>query len=165
MRPPNLRPFEAIIDEHGARVLRVCRALVGPADAEDAWSETFLSALTAYPKLAADSDVQAWLVTIAHRKAIDILRVRSRSAITVDELPERRSTLGLPGASDTELWAAVAALPQRQRQALAHHYLGGLPHTETAQLIGGTVESVRRAASDGIATLRKVYRQSERRKS
>jgi RNA polymerase sigma factor (sigma-70 family) len=152
-----MRPFESIVEEHGARVLRVCRALVGPADAEDAWSETFLSALAAYPRLAPDSDVRAWLVTIAHRKAIDILRTRTRSAITVGELPERPSALGIPDAGDRDLWAAVAALPERQRQAIAYHYLGGLPHGETAALVGGTADSVRRAAADGIAALRKVY--------
>jgi RNA polymerase sigma factor (sigma-70 family) len=157
-----MRPFEAIVEEHGARVLRVCRALVGPVDAEDAWSETFRSALTAYPRLAPGSDVRAWLVTIAHRKAIDILRTRSRTAIPLGELPERPSTLGLPDAADHELWAAVAALPGRQRQAVAYHYLGGLPHGETAALVGGTVESVRRAASDGIAALRRIYSTSER---
>ena len=51
-------------------VMRVCRALLGPADAEDAWSETFISALRAYPRLRAGSNVRGWLVTIAHRKAI-----------------------------------------------------------------------------------------------
>jgi methylated-DNA-[protein]-cysteine S-methyltransferase len=52
-------------------VLRVCRAVVGPDLAEDAWSETFLAALRAFPSLQADANVEAWLVTIAHRKAID----------------------------------------------------------------------------------------------
>src|SRR5690606_36294017 len=102
-----MRPFEAIVEEHGARVLRVCRALVGPVDAEDAWSETFLAALSAYPRLAQGSDVRAWLVTIAHRKAIDILRARSRTAIPVSDVPERQSRLGVPDAGDRDLWAAV----------------------------------------------------------
>ena len=52
-------------------MLRVCRAVVGPVDAEDAWSETFLSALRAYPELPADANVEAWLVTIAHRRALE----------------------------------------------------------------------------------------------
>ena len=68
------RPFAAIVDEHGPVVMRVVRALLGPADADDAWSETFLSALEAYPRLRPDSNVRGWLVTIAHHKAIDQLR-------------------------------------------------------------------------------------------
>ena len=67
-------PFDQIVADHGAVVMRVCRALVGPHDAEDAWSETFLSALRAYPDLRPDSNVRGWLVTIAHRKAIDQIR-------------------------------------------------------------------------------------------
>ena len=74
--------------EHGPVVMRVCRALLGPADAEDAWSETFLSALRAYPRLRPDSNVRGWLVTIAHRKAIDILRGAARRPLPVGEAPE-----------------------------------------------------------------------------
>lgn len=152
-----MRPFESIVADHGASVLRVCRAVVGPVDADDAWSETFLAALTAYPKLAPDSDVRAWLVTIAHRKAIDIFRAKSRNPLPVNDLPEMASSYGIPGAGDNDLWSAVAALPERQRLAVAYHYLGGLSHGETADIIGGTVESVRRASSDGVAALRRVY--------
>lgn len=158
-----MRPFESIVEEHGARVLRVCRAVVGPIDADDAWSETFLSALRAYPDLRPDSDVKAWLVTIAHRKAIDIVRGRSREAIPVGEVPERSSRIGIPDADGRELWSAVAALPDRQRLAVAYHYLGGMAHAQTAELIGGSAESVRRAASDGIATLRLVYQPTHER--
>jgi DNA-directed RNA polymerase specialized sigma24 family protein len=63
-------PFEAVVSQHGPMVLRVCRAVLGWADADDAWSETFLAALRAYPDLPADANVEAWLVTIAHRKAV-----------------------------------------------------------------------------------------------
>lgn len=50
-----MRPFEQIVAEYGPMVLRVCRAVLGQADAEDAWSETFLSALRAYPDLPGDA--------------------------------------------------------------------------------------------------------------
>src|SRR5262249_60136077 len=86
-----VRPFEDVVAEHGATVLRVCRAVVGPVDAEDAWSETFLSALRAYPELPEGANVEAWLVTIAHRRALDVGRARSRRAIPVDKTPDRPS--------------------------------------------------------------------------
>ena len=81
-------PFEAIVSQHGPMVLRVCRAVLGWADADDAWSETFLAALRAYPDLPADANVEAWLVTIAHRKAIDVTRATARRAVPVADLPE-----------------------------------------------------------------------------
>ena len=134
-------------------------------DADDAWSETFLAALTAYPRLSPDSNVRAWLVTIAHRKAIDLVRARSRHALPVGDVPERASSRGVPDADGRELWRAVAELPERQRLAIAYHYLGGLPHGDTAELIGGSAESVRRASADGIASLRRSYNMSRERTS
>jgi RNA polymerase sigma factor (sigma-70 family) len=150
------RPFEAVVAEHGAMVLRVCRAVLGGADAEDAWSETFLAALKAYPELPDDANVEAWLVTVAHRKAIDVVRAAARRAVPVAEVPENSSAPGADGR-DLDLAAAVAGLPRRQREAVAYHYLGGLPYQEVADVIGGTAEAARRAAADGIAKLRKTY--------
>ncbi|WP_083956572.1 RNA polymerase sigma factor [Tersicoccus phoenicis] len=150
-------PFERVVTEHGGTVLRVCRGVLGPhPDADDAWAETFLAALRAWPDLPADANVQAWLVTIAHRKAIDVLRARARHAVPVDRVPEGRSSLGDPDAAQPDLWAALARLPQKQRLCVVHHHLGGLPYRDVAALTGGTEASARRAAADGVATLRRL---------
>jgi RNA polymerase sigma factor (sigma-70 family) len=148
--------FERIIAGHGATVLRVCRAVLGRADADDAWSETFLSAFKAYPDLPPGANVEAWLVTIAHRKAIDVTRAIARRPVPVGEVPE---TPGLDGteARDHGLAAAVSRLPAKQRQAIAYHYLAGLPYAEIGTIIGGSADAARRAAADGIATLRRTY--------
>jgi len=147
-------PFEAIVELHGPTVLRVCIAVVGTTDADDAWSETFLSAMKAYPSLPDDANVEAWLVTIAHRRAIDVGRARSRRPVPTDTAPDRVSP---PEQTelDTDLVAAVEALPDKQRRSVAYHYLGGLPYAEVASLVGGTEAAARRAAADGIATLRR----------
>lgn len=159
-----LRPFEQVVAEYGPMVLRVCRAVVGPHDAEDAWSETFLSALKAYPELPEDARVEAWLVTIAHRKALDVVRAGSRRPIAVAEVPEP----GLSASADApaslngrrewerdgELWDALKALPRRQRAAVAYHYLAGLPYKEIAAVTGVSTDAARRAAADGIKSLR-----------
>jgi len=156
-------PFEAIVVRHGPTVLRVCRAVLGPGAAEDAWSETFLSALRAYPDLPPGSNLEAWLVTIAHRKAIDQLRAASRRPVPTQELPEQPSSDGVPGAAESELWAALKALPLKQRETVAYHYLAGLPYAEVAAVVGGTAAAARRAAADGIAALRRTYVQEEAR--
>jgi RNA polymerase sigma factor (sigma-70 family) len=148
--------FERVVEQHGATVLRVCRAVVGPIDADDAWSATFLAALTAYPRLPADANVEAWLVTIAHRKAIDLTRAAARRAAPVDTVPDVAWSPGAD-ARDLDLWAALGALPSKQRQAVAYHHLGGLPYADVAALVGGTAAAARRAAADGIATLRRGY--------
>jgi RNA polymerase sigma factor (sigma-70 family) len=145
-----------VVAEHAATVLRVCRALLGPVDADDAWSETFLAALRAYPSLPADANVEAWLVTIAHRKAVDARRAASRRALPVETVPEPHAADGGGHAAevDADLYAALALLTPRQRQAVAYHYLGGLSYREVAALVGGTEAAARRAAADGIRALR-----------
>lgn len=151
-------PFERAVDRHGATVLRVCRAVLGPgADADDAWSETFLAALKAWPTLDDDANVEAWLVRVAQRKSVDVVRGRARRAAPTDRVPDLPTRQTVPGDHDTDLWDAVAQLPERQRLAVAYHYLGHLTHVETAELIGGTPAAVRRAAADGIKRLRAVY--------
>jgi len=149
-------PFEKVVAQHGATVLRVVRAVLGHPDADDAWSDTFLAAMKAYPDLPADANLEAWLVTIAHRKAIDATRAAARRAVPVADLPERPSA-DSPGRHDLDLYASVAALPRKQREAVAYHYLAGLPYSEIAVILDSSVAAARRAAADGIATLRRTY--------
>jgi RNA polymerase sigma factor (sigma-70 family) len=151
------KPFEQVVAEHGNIVLRVCRVLLGPEDAEDAWSESFLAAMRAYPELPATANLEAWLVTIAHRKAIDLLRARNRRPLPIERLPDKQSGLGIPGGDDADLWNSVRDLPDKQRQAVAYHYVAGLPYAEIAQIVGGTTDAARRAAADGIKNLRNSY--------
>lgn len=151
------RPFEDIVTEFGPMVLRVCRVVLRPSDAEDAWSETFLSAMKAYPELDPHANVEAWLVTIAHRKAIDLGRAVSRAPAPVAEV---RDT-GRLDHHDPDLWSALEALPDKQRRTLAYRYLAGLPYADIAVLLGGSADAARRAAADGIKTLRTTYPRDE----
>ena len=151
------QPFEKVVAQHGDTVLRVCRVLLGVHDAEDAWSETFLAALRAYPDLPPAANVEAWLVTIAHRKAIDATRAAARRPVAAGSLPERPARTGRPDDWDGDLWAALAALPAKQRAAVAYHYLAGLPYAQIAEITGGSTDAARRAAADGIKTLRATY--------
>jgi RNA polymerase sigma factor (sigma-70 family) len=162
------QPFEAVVARHGATVLRVCRAVLGAVDAEDAWSETFLSAMKAYPDLPDGANVEAWLVTIAHRKAIDVTRAAARRPVPVARTPGEVAAMDADPAADParhvldddldgDLAEAVAGLPTRQRQAVAYHYLAGLPYAEVAAIIGGSTDAARRAAADGIAAIRRAY--------
>lgn len=161
-------PFEQAVERHGTTVLRVCRAILGPGtDADDAWSETFLAAMKAWPELDDSTNVEAWLVRVSHHKAVDITRQQARRArVNSSVPPEELTHYEGEGASvsngeaslvDCDLWALVEALPIRQREAIAYHFLGGLSHAETAALTGSNADAVRRAAADGMKKLRKIY--------
>jgi RNA polymerase sigma factor (sigma-70 family) len=157
----NLPPFETVVDEHGSMVMRVCRAVLGSDDAaEDAWSETFISALRAYPDLRPGSDVRPWLVTIAHRKAIDQIRKRNRAPLPTEHPPERSSPdhagEHVDAAVGDDLRSAVNALPTKQRLAVAYRYLADLSYADIAGLLDCSEAAARRSAADGIAALRSV---------
>ena len=158
-----MQPFEAIVAEHGQVVMRVCRALLGPVEADDAWSETFLAALRAYPSLRPGSNVRGWLVTIAHNKAIDQIRARGRVPVPAGGTVSARLPAQEPGPGrgpepvDSDLQTALAALPPKQRGAVVYRYLADLPYAEVAALLECSQAAARRSASDGIARLRRHY--------
>jgi RNA polymerase sigma factor (sigma-70 family) len=158
----SLPPFEHVVTEHARVVLRVCRALLPDHDAQDAAAETFVSALRAYPALRPDSDVRAWLVTIAHRKALDVLRARART-VPVADVPEHPSSSAVPAPGrDDDLWDAVRALPDKQRLAVAYRYLADLAYADVAAAMGTSEAAARRNAADGVKALRRLYPVPER---
>lgn len=75
---PALPPFQQLLDRHSVDVLGYLTAMVGPAEAEDCFQETFLAALRAYPGLRDAANLRGWLFTIAHRKALDSMRHERR---------------------------------------------------------------------------------------
>lgn len=159
--------FDAAVTRHGPTVLRVCRAVLGAGpDAEDAWSETFLSALRAWPNLPESTNVEAWLVRVAHRRAVDVVRRGSRSdtpAGGADEVALLDAWVAGSVHDDEDphhpVWTAVAALPTRQRICVAYRYFGGLGYAEIAELVGGSEVAARRAAADGVRALRRTFRE------
>ena len=155
-------PFDRVVELHGTTVLRVCRALLDPTDADDAWSETFLAALVAWPDLPSDVNVEAWLVTVARRKALDVIRARDRRPQPVEHLPEpaadgeSSAAFDEVLARDDALLRAVRSLPEGQRDSVVLHHLAGLSHLEVAELTGRSHAACRRSAADGVAALRRV---------
>jgi DNA-directed RNA polymerase specialized sigma24 family protein len=151
-----LPPFQRFLDAHATDVLRFLVASVGRHDADDAFQETFLSALRAYPRLRPDSNLRSWVLTIAHRKALDVHRARGRRPLPVADLDDRPG-LAAPSVDGTggEQWERVRALPPRQREVLTLRYAADLTHAEIALALSCTEEAARRAAADGLKTLRK----------
>jgi RNA polymerase sigma factor (sigma-70 family) len=130
---------------------------VGRPDAEDCFQETFIAALRAYPRLRADSNLRAWVLTIAHRKALDAHRGRARRAIPVADMGAADARAApSPPARDQTLWDAVGELPARQRSAVVLRYVSDLPHRDIAAAIGCSEEAARRSLHEGLTKLRKV---------
>jgi RNA polymerase sigma factor (sigma-70 family) len=149
----DLPPFQTLIDEHAAEVMAVLRGAVGREGAEDAFQETFLAALRAYPGLRDARNLRGWLVTIAHRKAIDHHRARGRAPVPVAEV--REEAFIDPDPADRAIWIAVAALPPKQRAAVTLRFASDLPHEEIAAALGCSPAAARRSLHEGLKRLRK----------
>ena len=112
----NLPPFQALLEEYRADVYRFLVATAGPSEADDAFQETWIAALRAYPRLRRADNLRAWLFRIAQNKSIDAHRARGRRAVPVAAVPERPRRRSPD--EDPELWARVRELPAKQRTAV-----------------------------------------------
>jgi RNA polymerase sigma factor (sigma-70 family) len=155
-----LPPFQRFLDDHRDVVWRFLVRMVGPVDADDCFQETFIAALRAYPRLRRDSNLRAWALTIAHRKALDTHRARARRAVPVaDTEAVDGRTAPAAAMGDELLWNAVGELPERQRSAVALRFLADLPHRDIAAAIGCSEDAARRSLHEGLKTLREVMYQ------
>lgn len=151
----SLPPFQEFLDAHRDEVYRLLLAMVGLPDADDCFQETFISALRAYPTLRRESNLRAWVHTIARRKALDMIRAR-RNPADLDDHRERVAAAG-DGEAVADLWHAVRGLPEKQRTAITYRFAVGLTSAETAALTGGTDAAVRQSTREALKKLRAVY--------
>ncbi|MGE0027576.1 MAG: RNA polymerase sigma factor, partial [Thermoleophilia bacterium] len=139
--------FESLYRSHRERVLRLCRAMVGhPQDAEEAAQATMLSAYRALERGDRPGVVGAWLTTIARNECRDLIGRRRVEVPLPDALPavtpdpadvvERRERM-------RELRRDLAELPSGQRTALVLRSMGGLRHSEIAEVVGGSEQAAR----------------------
>ena len=155
-------PFQELLDEHGSDVLGFLVASVGPHDAEDCFQETFIAALRGYPKLEHARNLRSWLLTIAHRKAIDHHRSRGRRAIPAGGAEEvaGREASRIPGPETVvaggapELWSAVSGLPPKQRSAVVLRFATDMSYAGIGEALDCSEDAARRNVHEGVQKLR-----------
>ena len=142
-------PFETFYEQHRDEVFGFLARRLGRGRAEDAFQETFLRALRAYPRLEHGAHLRAWILTIAGRIAIDELRRRKHDA----ELPDPGAPDALPAYA--ELAALTGELPPTERAAVVLRYGYDLDYAQIAAALGSSSDAARQAASSGVRRLRK----------
>jgi len=143
-------PFERFYEEHRNAVLGQLRRLLGRDAADDAFQETFLRALRAYPKLKHGEHLRAWALTIARNVAIDAGR---REKLTSADVPDLESVdEPLPYE---ELRRLTAKLPEKERAAVFLRYGYDLSYEDIGAALGSNADAARQAASSGIRRLRR----------
>lgn len=145
-------PFQRFLDEHRESVWRFAVASVGRQEADDVFQETFLAAMNAYPRLRRDSNLTAWVLTIAHRKALDHHRAHRRAPELPGDVPEVAAHDA--AAPDEALWAQVRALPPKQRAAVTLRYAADLDYAQIARVLACSAAAARRSAHEGVKRLR-----------
>src|SRR4051812_32776856 len=151
MEPVRIPPFETFYGEHKDPVFAHLRRLLGDS-AEDAWQETFLRALRAYPALRHGRHLRAWVFTIATRIALDEKR---RARPRVDELPELPVVDGPPAYADLAPYADD--LPPTERAAVVLRYGYDLDYAQIGDALGSSAAAARQATSSGVRRLRRIH--------
>ena len=146
MRVP---PFERYYDSHRDEIWAFLVRRLGRERAEDAFQETFLRALRAYPRLEHGRHLRAWTYTIAGRVAIDELRRRKTDELPADPPVED----GRPAYAEIEHLASE--LPPKERAAVVLRYAYDLDYEDIGAALGSTAEAARQAASSGVRRLRR----------
>jgi RNA polymerase sigma factor (sigma-70 family) len=141
-------PFERFYAEHRDEIFRFLVRRLGRDRAEDAFQETFVRALRAYPTLQHGEHLRAWAFTIASRIAIDEHRRPRADA----ELPELSAEEGRPVFAELEHLAAE--LPPTERAAVVLRYGYDLDYADIGAALGSNATAARQAASAGIRRLR-----------
>jgi RNA polymerase sigma-70 factor (ECF subfamily) len=139
--------------------LRVVR---DAALAEDAMQEAFLAVWrTAGRFMAERATASTWILTLVHRRAVDLVRreQRRRAEPLAEETGE-----GEPGADDV-VWlrlerervqAALRRLPDPQREAIELAYYGGFTQSELADRLGQPLGTIKSRMFSGLSRLREL---------
>ena len=140
--------FSALVERHGAMVLRVCRAILRDEhDAQDAFQATFLVLARKAGSLWARDSLRPWLYGVALRTASC-----ARSAKIVRREHEQRAaelmTRGVVAKEDWDdlervLHEEIGRLPERYRRPILLCYFEGLTHDQTASQLNWPVGTVR----------------------
>lgn len=158
------RAFARLYDLLSARVFGlILRVLVDRSQSEEVLQEVFLEVWQSADRFAPNrGQGRAWVLTIAHRRAVD--RVRSSQASTDRDIRVGFRDLevahdGVPEQVELRIEGqrvakAVAALPDVQREALTLAYFGGYSQSEIAALVGAPLGTIKTRMRDGLSRLR-----------
>ncbi|GAB3602616.1 ECF RNA polymerase sigma factor SigK [Microbacterium aureliae] len=158
------RAFARLYDMISPRVFGlILRVLVDRAQSEEVLQEVFLEIWQSASRFAPNKGQgRSWVLTIAHRRAVD--RVRSSQASTDRDVRVGVRDLAVAHdgvAEQVELrmegervTQALASLPDPQREALTLAYYGGYSQSEIAVLVGAPLGTIKTRMRDGLSRLR-----------
>jgi RNA polymerase sigma factor (sigma-70 family) len=163
------RGDEGALAELYDRVSRIAyglalRVLRDERHAEDAVQEAFLQVWRNAASFRAErAKASSWILTLVHRRAVDLVRREERRA--VEPLTEDTELAQAPEATEEAAWlrferervqSALRLLPDTQREALELAYYGGFSQSELAERLGVPLGTVKSRMFAGLARLREL---------
>lgn len=161
-------PFEDLYRQYLGRVYAYVRAQVGSAaDAEDVTAQVFMNAYQAYERFETrHATPAAWLFRIARNATLDHFRAqgrRDRLQRTIEREPQAEED---PAGRAEEriqyraLLSRVAALPERQRDAISLRH-SGLSFDEVGSLLGCSEDAAKMLYHRALKALRETVQKEQ----
>jgi len=160
----DLGALASLYDRYGRLAYSLAYRILGESGtAEDVVQDAFLSAWRGAPGYRRDrGNPRAWLLSIVHHRAVDILRRKTTFRPAPLEVAESQ-----PGDEDTAASAernvenasvreALERLPQAQRQTIELAYFGGYTHVELSELMGVPLGTVKGRMRIGLQKIRRA---------
>ena len=170
------RGDEGALAELYDRVSRIAyglalRVLRDERHAEDAVQEAFLQVWRNAASFRAErAKASTWIVTLVHRRAVDIVRREERRRAEPLETDTHAEAADPAGSAEEEAWlgferdrvqSALRALPDAQRETIELAYYGGYSQSELADRLGVPLGTVKSRMFAGLARLREVLDDAE----
>jgi RNA polymerase sigma-70 factor (ECF subfamily) len=135
--------------------------------AEDAVQDAFTTAWKTASRFVPErASARTWLLTLVHRRAVDVVRREERRR---SEPLDERFEAAAGGAADDEVLLrlerervqrALAELPDREREALELAYYGGFSQSELAERLGQPLGTIKSRMFTGLARLRELLQET-----
>ena len=156
-----------LYDRHGRIAYGLAlRVLRDPALAEDAVQEAFLAVWRGADRFMPErGSASAWLLTLVHRRAVDVVRREERRrAEPLDELAEPPAAVQQDRTGELlqreVVQDALRRLPDEQRIALELGYYGGLTQSELAERLGQPLGTIKSRMFTGLSRLRDLLNEA-----
>jgi RNA polymerase sigma-70 factor (ECF subfamily) len=160
----DLGALASLYDRYGRLAYSLAYRILGESEAaEDVVQDAFLSAWRGAGSYRRErGNPRAWLLSIVHHRAVDILRRKTTFRPAPLEMAE-----ALPGDEDTALAAeknvenrtvreVLETLPQAQRRTIELAYFGGYTHVELSELMGVPLGTVKGRMRIGLQKMRRA---------